>query len=42
MVDLADAKSQVELKGLAGEIDFALAGIELMGGFPGKCHLCPV
>jgi len=42
MVDLADAKSQVKLKGLAGEIDFALAGIELMSGFPGKCHLCPV
>ncbi|MCK4793794.1 MAG: hypothetical protein KAV87_59245, partial [Desulfobacteraceae bacterium] len=29
MADLADAKSQLELKGLAGEIDFALAGIEL-------------
>lgn len=42
MADLADAKSHSELKRLAGEIDFALAGIELMSGFPGKCHLCPV
>lgn len=42
IAELADAKSQSELKSLAGEIDFALAGIELMGGFPGRCYLCPV
>ena len=42
IMDLSGTGSQLELRDLAREIDFELAGIELMSGFPGKCHLCPV
>lgn len=42
MSELADHKSQSELRRLAGEIDFVLAGIELMKAFPGRCEICPV
>jgi len=42
MSELADSKSQAELRRLAGNIDFVLAGIELMNAFPGRCEICPV
>jgi len=40
--ELASNQSQAELRRLTGEIDFVLAGIELMNAFPGKCDICPV
>ncbi|MBA7466788.1 hypothetical protein ES707_01980 [subsurface metagenome] len=33
---------QLELRRVARNIDTALAGIELMRAFPGRCSLCPV
>ncbi len=33
---------QPELRKLTGEIDFALEALQMMHGFPGRCHLCPV
>lgn len=42
MSELADSKSQAELRRLAREIDFVLASIELMNAFPGRCDICPV
>jgi len=42
MANLADPKTQAELRRLAKDIDFALAGIELMNAFPGQCDICPV
>lgn len=40
--ELKIPESQLELKRIAGDIEFALAGIELMNAFPGRCELCPV
>ncbi|MFC1977064.1 hypothetical protein ACFLWS_02195 [Chloroflexota bacterium] len=40
--ELNTPESQLELKRIAGQIEFALAGIELMNAFPGRCELCPV
>jgi len=39
---LKQKESQLELGQLAKDIDYALAGIELMNAFPGHCSLCPV
>lgn len=35
-------ETQLELRRIARNIDTALAGIELMRAFPGRCSLCPV
>lgn len=42
IVELAASSTQAELKSLARDIDFVLAGLELMNAFPGHCELCPV
>ncbi|MFC1915921.1 hypothetical protein ACFLW4_04425 [Chloroflexota bacterium] len=40
--ELGSRESQLELRRLAGDIDYALVSIELMGAFGGRCPLCPV
>lgn len=40
--ELLSQDSQRELRRIAGEIDFAVAGIGLMKVFPNRCPLCPV
>lgn len=35
-------ETQLELRRIARNMDTALAGIELMRAFPGRCSLCPV
>lgn len=42
ITELASSQSQSELRRLVRDIDFILAGIELMSAFPGKCSICPV
>lgn len=42
ITDLDNSQKQSDLRHLAKDIDFILAGIELMTAFPGKCALCPV
>lgn len=40
--ELKSKESQLELRRIAKEIDYALVSIELMNAFPGHCELCPV
>jgi len=40
--ELGSRESQLELRRLARDIDYALVSIELMGAFGGHCPLCPV
>jgi len=39
---LKQQEIQLEFRRLAKDIDYVLAGIELMNAFPGHCSLCPV
>lgn len=41
MAELAGGENQPELRRLADQIDFELAGVELMESFGASCHLCP-
>jgi hypothetical protein len=41
-VELKQKESQIELRRIAKDIDYALVSVELMHAFPGHCHLCPV
>lgn len=40
--ELKRKESQLELRRIAKEIDYALVSIELMHAFPGRCPLCPI
>ena len=40
--ELGNRESQLELRHLARDIDYALVNVELMGAFSGHCELCPV
>ncbi|MFC1899810.1 hypothetical protein ACFLXP_05755 [Chloroflexota bacterium] len=39
---LGSRDSQLELRHLAKDIDYALVSFELMGAFGGHCPLCPI
>ncbi|MFC1982350.1 helix-turn-helix domain-containing protein [Chloroflexota bacterium] len=39
---LKQKEIQLEFRRIAKDLDYALAGIELMNAFPGRCNLCPV
>lgn len=41
-IELMKKERQLQLRHIAREIDYALAAIELMRAFPGRCELCPV
>ena len=40
--ELKCRESQLELRRIAKEVDYALVSVELMHALPGRCHLCPV
>lgn len=40
--ELREKESQLELRHIAKEMNYALVSVELMHAFRGRCHLCPV